>query len=142
PEQVPPPPAAHDGWPHGVAVTGSVVRRAPCSGNPPVGARGPRAPQRIRDPALRVCGKEGYHQCGVARITELSGCSRVSFYQYFSGKEDVFRHLAGQGAGQRRASTEGLGPLTPDVAGWTATRAWVTRYADIHERYRPVFRAF
>ena len=142
PEQVPPPPAAHDGSPPGVAVTGSVLRRAPFSGNPQVGARGHRTQQRIVDAALRVFGEEGYHQCGVARITELAGCSRVSFYQYFSGKEDVFRHLAGQVARQLSASTEALGTLTPDVAGWTATRAWVARYADVHERYRPVFRAF
>src|SRR4029450_364323 len=142
PEQVPPPPAAHDGWPPGVAVTGSVLRRAPFSGNPQVGARGHRTQHRIVDAALRVFGEEGYHQCGVARITELAGCSRVSFYQYFSGKEDVFRHLAGRGARRLSASTEALGTLTPDIAGWTATRAWVARYTDVYERSRPVFRAF
>jgi AcrR family transcriptional regulator len=118
------------------------MRRAPFSGNPRVGARGHRTRQRIVDAALRVFGEEGYHQCGVARITELAGCSRVSFYQYFADKDDVFRHLAGQVARQLNASTEALGTLTPDVAGWTAIRAWVARYADICERYRPVFRAF
>jgi AcrR family transcriptional regulator len=142
PEHAPLPRAADDGWASGVAVTGSVLRRAPFSGNPRVGARGHRTQQRIVDAALRVFGEEGYHQCGVARITELAGCSRVSFYQYFSGKEDVFRHLAGQVARQLSASTEALGTLTQDVAGWTAIRAWVARYADVYERYRPVFRAF
>ena len=120
----------------------SVMRRAPFSDNPQVGARGQRTQQRIVDAALRVFGEEGYHQCGVARITKLAGCSRVSFYQYFAGKEDVFRHLTGQVARQLGASTEALGTLTPDVEGWTAIRAWVARYADIHERYRPVFQAF
>ena len=126
----------------GVDVTGSVVRRAPFSGNPHVGARGQRTQQRIVDAALRVFGEEGYHQCGVARITKLAGCSRVSFYQYFSGKEDVFRHLAGQVARQLSASTEVLGTLTPDAEGWAAIRAWVARYADVYDRYRPVFQAF
>ena len=120
----------------------SVMRRAPFSDNPQVGARGQRTQQRILDAALRVFGEEGYHQCGVARITELAGCSRVSFYQYFSGKEDVFRHLTGQVARQLGASTEALGTLTPDVEGWMAIRAWVARYADVYERYRPVFQAF
>jgi AcrR family transcriptional regulator len=142
PDDVPLPRATADDWPSGVAVTGSVLRRAPFSGNPRVGARGHRRQQRIVDAALRVFGEEGYDQCGVARITELAGCSRVSFYQYFSGKNDVFRHLAGQVARQLSASTEALGTVTPDVAGWTAIRAWIARYADVYERYRPVFRAF
>jgi AcrR family transcriptional regulator len=119
-----------------------VVRRAPFSDNPRVGARGQRTQQRIVDAALRVFGEEGYHRCGVARITELAGCSRASFYQYFSGKEDVFRHLAGQVARQLRASTEALGLVTPDAAGWQAIRAWVARYGDVYERYEPVFLVF
>jgi AcrR family transcriptional regulator len=119
-----------------------VVRRAPFSDNPRVGARGQRTQQRIVDAALRVFGEEGYHQCGVARITELAGCSRASFYQYFSGKEDVFRHLAGQVARQLGASTEAVGLVTPDAQGWRSIRAWVARYADVYERYEPVFRVF
>jgi AcrR family transcriptional regulator len=119
-----------------------VVRRAPFSDNPRVGARGQRTQQRIVDAALRVFDEDGYHRCGVARITELAGCSRASFYQYFSGKEDVFRHLAGQVARQLRASTEALGLITPDTSGWQAIRAWVARYGDVYERYEPVFLVF
>jgi AcrR family transcriptional regulator len=119
-----------------------VVRRAPFSDNPRVGARGQRTQQRIVDAALRVFGEDGYHQCGVARITELAGCSRASFYQYFSGKEDVFRHLAGQVARQMGASTEALGLLTPDAEGWQSIRAWVARYSDVYDRYEPVFLVF
>ena len=70
------------------------------------------------------------------------GCSRASFYQYFSGKEDVFRHLAGQVARQLSASTEALGLVTPDADGWRSIRAWVARYAEIYERYEPVFVVF
>jgi AcrR family transcriptional regulator len=51
----------------------------------------------------------------------------------------VFRQLAGQVARQVSASTETLDPLTPDLQGWTALRAWVARYAEIHARYEPVF---
>ena len=120
----------------------SVVRRAPFSDNPPVGARGQRTQQRILDAALRVFGEEGYHQCGIDRITKVAGCSRASFYQYFSDKEDVFRHLAGQVARQLGASIEALDPLTADADGWARTRAWLVRYADIYDRYEPVFQAF
>jgi len=119
-----------------------VVRRAPFSDNPRVGARGQRTQQRILDAALRVFGDTGYHQCSIDSITKYAGCSRVSFYQYFSSKEDVFRNLAVQVARQLNASTDRLDPLTPDQAGWEAMRAWVERYAEIYDRYSPVFHAF
>jgi AcrR family transcriptional regulator len=121
---------------------GRVTRRAPFSDNPKVGARGQRTQQRILDAALRVFGEEGYYQCSIDRIAKQAGCSRVSFYQYFGSKEDVFRDLAGQVARQLQAATEALDPLTPDAAGWDAVRTWVARHADIYERYEPVFRAF
>jgi AcrR family transcriptional regulator len=117
----------------------AVVRRAPFSDNPRVGARGQRTQQRILDAALRAFGEQGYHGASIDRITKLARCSRVSFYQYFASKEDVFRQLAGQVARQVSASTEALDPLTADVEGWTAMRGWVARYAEIHARYEPVF---
>jgi AcrR family transcriptional regulator len=120
----------------------AVVRRAPFSDNPLVGVRGQRTQQRILDAALRAFGEEGYHGSSIERITKLARCSRVSFYQYFADKEDVFRQLAEQVARQVSASTEALDPLTPDVQGWVAMRAWVSRYAEIHARYEPVFHAY
>src|SRR5262249_14247391 len=72
----------------------AAVRRAPFSDNPRVGARGQRTQQRILDAALRAFGEKGYHGCSIDRITKLARCSRVSFYQYFASKEDVFQHLA------------------------------------------------
>jgi AcrR family transcriptional regulator len=120
----------------------AVVRRAPFSDNPRVGARGQRTQQRILDAALRAFGQEGYHACSIDRITKLARCSRVSFYQYFASKEDLFRQLAGQVARQVSASTEALDPLTPDHQGWAAVRAWVARFAEIYARYEPVFNAY
>ena len=104
-----------------------------------MGARGQRTRQRILDAALQLFGDEGFHQCSIARISDLASCSRVSFYQYFSGKEDVFRSLAAQVARQISASTEAIDPLTPDASGWDGLRAWVGRYGDIHARYGPIF---
>ena len=121
---------------------GSVQRRAPFSVNPEVGVRGQRAQQRILEAALQVFGEVGYHRCGVARITEVAGCSRAAFYQYFSSREDVFRHLAGQVARQLAASAEAMDPITPDEAGWRTLRTWVGRHLDIYRRYEPVFRVF
>ena len=120
----------------------AVLRRAPFSDNPRVGARGQRTQQRILDAALQVFADAGYHRGSVDRITKVGGCSRVSFYQYFSSKEDVFRHLAEQVSRQVSASTEALDPLTPDRDGWAVMRAWVARYAGIYARYEPVFNSY
>lgn len=119
-----------------------VVRRPPFSDNPEVGARGQRTQQRILDAALRVFGERGYHRASIERIARLGGCSRVSFYQYFASKEDVFRHLATQVARQIGALTESLDQLTPDRDGWTTLRGWVSRYTETHSRYEPVFHAY
>jgi AcrR family transcriptional regulator len=119
-----------------------VVRRPPFSDNPEVGARGQRTQQRILEAALRVFGEQGYHRASIDRIARLGGCSRVSFYQYFASKEDVFRHLATQVARQIGALTESLDQLTPDSDGWTTLRSWVSRYTETHRRYEPVFHAY
>ena len=119
-----------------------VLRRAPFSDNPTVGARGQRTQQRILDAALSVFGEVGYHPCSIDRIAKEAGCSRISFYQYFAGKEDGLRQPAGQVARQLNASVEALGPLTPDVEGWSQLRSWVERYTEIHARFTPVFTTF
>ncbi len=121
---------------------GAVLRRAPFSDNPTVGVRGQRAQQRILEAALQVFGELGYHQTGINRITEVAGCSRASFYQYFSDKEDVFRHLSGQVARQLSASTEALDAITPDRAGWDTIKASIDRHLAIYDRYEPVFQVF
>lgn len=131
-----------DGDHDGAADGGAAVRRAPFSANPTVGPRGQRTQQRILDAALRVLRDEGYYRCSVDRITARAGCSRVSFYQYFSGKEDVFYRLAAQVARQVRASVEALDQLTSDASGRESVGAWVAREADIYHRYGPVFDAF
>lgn len=125
-----------------VAPPPPTARRAPFSDNPVVGQRGQRTQQRILDAALAVFGEEGFHRASVGRITERAGCSRATFYQYFSDKDDVFTHLVGQVIRQVGASVEALGTITPDQAGLDVVRAWIRRYADIFERYGPVFHDF
>jgi AcrR family transcriptional regulator len=119
-----------------------VQRRAPFSANPQVGARGQRTQQRILDAAVELFGEDGYPRTSVDRITSRVGCSRATFYQYFSSKEDIFGQLAGQVARQLRASVEALGPVGPSREGWSEVRAWVERHAEIYRRYQAVFHAF
>jgi AcrR family transcriptional regulator len=120
----------------------SIVRRAPFADSPFVGERGQKAQIRILEAALEVFGEVGYHGCGVKRITELSGYSRASFYQYFSSKEDLFRHLAGRVAKQINQSAAALEPVTGDLAGWQSFHGWLGRYSEIYDAYEPVFVTF
>jgi AcrR family transcriptional regulator len=119
-----------------------VQRRSPFGENPEVGARGARTQQRILRAALEVFGRDGYQGCRVERITELAGCSRPSFYQYFSSKEDLFRQLAGEVARELFEGTERMGMVTPDDAGWQALRDWLGAHVDLYQAYWPVFVAF
>jgi AcrR family transcriptional regulator len=121
---------------------GSITRRAPFANNPVVGARGQQAQLRILEAALQVFAEMGYHRCGVKRITELAGCSRASFYQYFSSKEDLFRHLAGHVARQLRASTDAVTAITPDAAGLEQLRTWLDDYSEVYDAFEPVFVTF
>ena len=117
-----------------------------CAGrrSPTTPGSAPGASARSSASSTPRCGRSATRattRCSIDRITKLAQCSRVSFYQYFANKEDVFRQLAGQVARQVSASTEALDPLTADAPGWAAMRAWVARYAAIHARYEPVFHA-
>jgi AcrR family transcriptional regulator len=120
----------------------SVVRRAPFADSPFVGERGQRARQRIVDAALQLFGELGYHGCGIKRITELSGCSRAAFYQYFSSKEDLFRQLSGRVARLLADATDDLAPITADRTGYQTLRSWLDRYSEIYDEYAPVFETF
>jgi len=118
------------------------IRRAPFADDPAVGARGLRTHQRLLDAALQAFRESGYDRTSFDRIGELAGCSRVTVYQYFSGKDELFRSLATQVANQMGAALEVLDPITPDAAGRTALLAYFYRLADIEARYEPILRAF
>jgi len=120
----------------------TVVRRAPFADSPFVGERGQRARERLLEGALLVFGEVGYHECGIKRITEVSGCSRASFYQYFSDKEDLFRQLSGRVARRLAELTAGIPPITADAAGHRALRTWLDRYRELYRAYAPVFVTF
>jgi AcrR family transcriptional regulator len=120
----------------------AAVRRAPFGANPQVGTRGQQTRRRILDAALGVFGEVGLHQGSVERIAKDAGCSRAAFYQYFAGKDDLLRHLAGQLTLHLDAAVAWLGAVTPDADGWRSLRDLIGRWSEIHERYRAVFDAF
>jgi TetR/AcrR family transcriptional regulator len=52
--------------------------------------------QQILSGALRTFGRYGYRRTSMELIAKAADVSRPALYQYFRGKEDVFRAMAGQ----------------------------------------------
>jgi AcrR family transcriptional regulator len=117
-------------------------RRSPFGDNPVVGARGARTQRRILTAALDVFAEHGYHDSRIEQITEAAGCSRPTFYQYFSSKEDVFRSLASHVGRSVVQMTEALGRVTPDAPGRAAVVAWMREFSEFYDAFAPVFTGF
>lgn len=100
-------------------------RRPPLGDNPLLGHRGATTRNRILHSALDVFAQHGYHDTRVEPITGAAGCSRPTFYQYFSSKDGVFWHLAGRLAREMDNLAEGLDGIAPDRQGLEPLQAWV-----------------
>lgn len=113
-------------------------RRAPFGANPTVGEAGRATQQRILTAASEAFAANGYAQTSVEAITALAGCSRPTFYQYFSGKEDLHRRLATRFGAELAGALDRMGPITADPAGRDELRGWLAGLSDVHGRYRAV----
>jgi AcrR family transcriptional regulator len=118
-----------------------VMRRAPF-GHPVIGERGAQARRRILAGALAALGDAGFDDLRVELITRRAGCSRPTFYQYFSSKHDVFFALARQLGGEMVALAGTLRDVTPDSRGLANLTTWVSAFMDLHDRWAPVFAGF
>ena len=67
--------------------------------------------RKLRDAALTVFEKRGYHAARVDDIVKVAKTSHGTFYLYFANKEDLFRTLVA-----RVAESAGAGGLDPQVA--------------------------
>jgi AcrR family transcriptional regulator len=105
-------------------------------------ARGQRTLRRLLDAGVEVFAKRGYHAARVDDIVKVARTSHGTFYLYFSNKEDLFRALAEEVAGEMQVLAESLGPLGPSPADRAELRAWIEQFADLYGRYGPVVRAW
>ncbi|MDW3219690.1 MAG: TetR/AcrR family transcriptional regulator [Acidimicrobiales bacterium] len=117
-------------------------RRAPFGANPVVGDAGRATQQRILTAAAEVFASEGYARTSVEAITDKAGCSRPTFYQYFSGKEDLHRRLAARLGTELAALVDDLGPVDAGREGRDALVVWLTGLAATYDRYRAVTDSF
>ncbi|MDZ7676269.1 MAG: TetR/AcrR family transcriptional regulator [Acidimicrobiales bacterium] len=121
---------------------GEVIRRTSFGERPLVGERGTLTQRRILGAGLDVFAEHGYHDARVELITEVAGCSRPAFYQYFSSKEDLFWHLAGHLARALHATAERIEPAPADDTGVDSTRAWLGELVDLSVDFAPIMTGF
>lgn len=98
--------------------------------------------RRLLDAGIEVFARKGYHAARVDDVVKLARTSHGTFYLYFSNKEELFAALAGEVADEMQSLAESLGPLDPGPAGRDELREWISRFADLYERYGPVIRAW
>ena len=113
-------------------------RRPPFGDNPAVGDRGRATQQAILRAAVDAFDEAGYHHTSVEAITDRVGCSRATFYQYFDGKEELLRRLAGQLGDELGRLLDALEPIEPTRGGRHLVRGWLVDLGDVYTRYRPV----
>jgi AcrR family transcriptional regulator len=117
-------------------------RRAPFGANPEVGDAGKATQQRIIAAANEAFAEFGYERTSVEAITGRAGCSRPTFYQYFSSKEDVHRRMAARLGNALSMLLGELGEVTPDQAGRDELATWLLGLTSVHNEYRAVADSF
>jgi len=117
-------------------------RRAPFGSNPEVGEAGQATQLRILAAANEAFAENGYARTSVEAITDLAGCSRPTFYQYFSGKEDLHRRLAARFGAELADLLDRMGPITGDQEGRDELCQWLDGLTAVLARYQAVANNF
>jgi len=104
--------------------------------------QGKRTLSKLLDAGLDVLTERGYHAARVDDVVRVARLSHGTFYLYFANKEDLFRALARECAGEMEELAASLGPVTPDKAGETELRSWLTQFLATYRRYGAVIRGW
>ena len=110
--------------------------------NAGVGRRGLHTRERILERAAEVFLTNGFHATSLDAIAKAARASRATVYQYFAGKEDIFRELSALAEHDVLAHGDHLGQLAPTIAGVTALHHWLVEWADIYDAHAAVFAEF
>ncbi len=104
-----------------------------------VGRRGVYTRDRILDCAADAFLANGFHSTSLDAIAKAANSSRATVYQYFAGKEDIFRELSAA-AGRAVLDHGGrLGELGPTADGFAALHRWLAEWADIYDTHAAAF---
>jgi len=104
-----------------------------------VGRRGLHKRERILTCAADVFLVNGFHSTSLETIARAANSSRATVYQYFAGKEDIFRELSAVAGQAVLDHGERLGELGPTGDGIDALHRWLTDWADIYDNHAAVF---
>ena len=107
--------------------------------NAGVGRRGLHTRDRILGCAAEAFLANGFHGTSIDTIAKAANASRATVYQYFAGRDDIFRELT---AASKRAvleHAERLGALGPTVDGVDALHRWLTDWTDVYDAHAAVF---
>jgi AcrR family transcriptional regulator len=105
-------------------------------------ARGKRTMRKLLDAGVEIFAQRGFHAARVDDIVKLAKTSHGTFYLYFSNKEELFRALAQEVAGEMISLADSLPPIDPGPEGRAELRAWLARFVEVYEHYGPVIRAW
>ena len=105
-------------------------------------ARGKRTMRKLLDAGVEIFAQRGFHAARVDDIVKLAKTSHGTFYLYFSNKEELFRALAQEVAGEMISLADSLPPIDPGPEGRAELRAWLARFVEMYEHYGPVIRAW
>ena len=104
-----------------------------------VGRRGLHTRDRILACAAEVFLANGFHGTSLDTIAKAANASRATVYQYFAGKEDIFRELSIASERDVLIHGERLGDLGPTEDGVRALHHWLVEWADIYDTHAAVF---
>ncbi|MBJ7336460.1 TetR/AcrR family transcriptional regulator [Mycolicibacterium sp.] len=107
--------------------------------NGDVGRRGLHTRDRILACAADVFLANGFHGTSLDAIAKAAKSSRATVYQYFAGKEEIFRELST--AAERAVLDHGdsLGALGPTSDGVAALHRWLAEWADVYDVHAAAF---
>ncbi|BBZ48010.1 TetR/AcrR family transcriptional regulator [Mycobacterium parmense] len=107
-----------------------------------VGRRGLHTRERILGCAAKVFLANGFHATSLDAIAKAAHASRATVYQYFAGKEEIFRELSASAERDVLEHGEHLSGLGPTVDGINALHRWLVEWADIYDAHAAVFAEF
>jgi AcrR family transcriptional regulator len=128
----------------GMALIPDKLRRpgyAPAA-NAGVGRRGLHTRERILGCAAEVFLANGFHTTSLEAIARAAHASRATVYQYFAGKEEIFRELSALAERDVLEHGEHLSGLGPTVDGVGRLHRWLAEWADIYDAHAAVFAEF
>ena len=107
----------------------------------PVTARGQRTRQKLIDAAEHVFGGAGYHQAGIAELTQRAGVGLGTFYLYFPDKHAIFADLVRTLNHRLRADIQAaIGGLDDrvdqEIAGFDAFFEFLERHRNLYQVIR------